>query len=264
MAKTWWPNYFLSDTQYHTAFPPQPLAASGFLVLLAQEHPFAKQSIRRYQDSTKYPGRMEDMVELRDMVEGAIHLLVESGMADGRNIGIMGFSTTSWKTDMILTHYSMRFRAASSADSGLWNYGLYWLPNSAGLMHDSETYMAGPPYGTTLANWLKFSPAFNASKLRVPLLMEYTARENGAIDGMEFFVALKKQEKPVDLVYYPRGDHVLARPSERTASLQRNVDWFRFWMQGHEGQAPDYDPDQYLRWRTLRHGAGDVTPAKSR
>jgi hypothetical protein len=41
-------------------------------------------------------------------------------------------------------------------------------------------------------------------------------------------------------------------PLERIASLQRNVDWFRFWVQGYEAKAPDYDPDQYVRWRKLR------------
>ena len=30
------------------------------------------------------------------------------------------------------------------------------------------------------------------------------------------------------------------------------MDWFRFWLQGYEGQAPDYDPEQYVRWRKLR------------
>jgi dipeptidyl aminopeptidase/acylaminoacyl peptidase len=254
MVKTWWPDYFLSDTQYHTAFPPQPLAAAGFIVLLVQEHPIGEGSIQR---SPSYPRRAGEMTQLKGVVESAIRFLDERGMADSSNVGIMGFSTTSWKTDMMLTHFGTRFRAASSADSGLWNYGLYWLSNSAGLMRDSESSMGGPPYGKTFGNWLKFSPAFNASKLRTPLLMEYTARKNGAIDGLELFVALKRQGKPVDLFYYPHGDHVLDRPSERMASLQRNVDWFRFWMRGEEGEAPAYDPDQYLRWRTLRKPASD-------
>jgi hypothetical protein len=68
----------------------------------------------------------------------------------------------------------------------------------------------------------------------------------------EFFAALSRQGKPGELYFYPKGEHALDTPLERTASLQRNVDWFRFWMQGYEGKAPDYDPEQYLRWRRLR------------
>jgi len=121
-------------------------------------------------------------------------------------------------------------------------------------MASSEKYMVGPPYGKTLKNWLEYSPAFNAGHVTTPVLMEYT--DHGAydsnIDGMEFFVALKKQNKPVDLFFYPKGNHLLDAPSQRIASLQRNVDWFRFWMQGYESKPPDYDPDQYVRWHELR------------
>jgi acetyl esterase/lipase len=72
------------------------------------------------------------------------------------------------------------------------------------------------------------------------------------LNAYEFFTALRRQGKPVELFYYPSGEHELDTPAERLASLRRNVDWFRFWMQGVEGSAPAYDRDQYKRWRELR------------
>jgi hypothetical protein len=83
--------------------------------------------------------------------------------------------------------------------------------------------------------------------------MEYTGT---AEHGFEFFTALSRLAKAVELYRYPTGDHPLDTPLERFASLQRNLDWFRFWMQGYEGAAPDYDPKQYARWRALRSRAG--------
>jgi hypothetical protein len=71
------------------------------------------------------------------------------------------------------------------------------------------------------------------------------------LHALEFFVALSRQKKPVELYFYPHGEHVLDTPAERMASLQRNVDWFRFWMQGFERPGAE-DPDQYARWRALR------------
>lgn len=252
MTKTWWSEYFLADTEYQTAFPPQPLASAGFLVLLAPERPseFENDYGKRYQG--RYPGRIGEMAELKDIIESGRKLLVEEGLADDQDVGIMGFSTTSWKTDMLLTHYQLRFRAASSADSGLWNYGLYWSSNDASVMAASEEYLGGPPYSRTRQNWLKFSPAFNASKVDTPVLMEYTGAGREGIDGLEFFVALRRQRHLADLIFYPQGKHVLDTPAERMASLQRNLDWFRFWMQGFEGQAPAYDPGQYARWGDLK------------
>ena len=83
--------------------------------------------------------------------------------------------------------------------------------------------------------------------------MEYTSETPyGPLNAYEFFTALRRQDKPVELIYYPNGEHELDTPAERLASLRRNVDWFRFWMQGIEGSAPTYDPDQYKRWRELR------------
>jgi hypothetical protein len=33
--------------------------------------------------------------------------------------------------------------------------------------------------------------------------------------------------------------------------MQRNVDWYRFWLQGYERADPE-DRGQYLRWRKLK------------
>lgn len=252
MTKTWWSQYFFADTEYHTAFAPQPLVSAGFLVLLAPERPVEFQNDYGRKYPGRFPGQMGEVAELKDIIESARKLLVDQGLADNGDVGIMAFSTTSWKTDVLLTRYKLRFRAASSADSGLWNYGLYWSSNDASVMHASEEYLGGPPYGPTRKDWLKFSPAFNASRVEVPLLMEYTGAGREGIDGLEFFVALRRQCHPADLIFYPVGEHVLDTPAERVASLQRNVDWFRFWMQGYEGPPPAYDPHQYDRWRDLK------------
>jgi dipeptidyl aminopeptidase/acylaminoacyl peptidase len=253
MVKNWPSNHFIGDTSYRTAFAPLPLASAGFVVLMAQD--VDRGRVGSSGVFRKYPGRMGEYAEFEAVVESAIDTLVRKGLASRDNIGINGFSSSSWETDMLLTHSRIRFVAASSADSGLWNYSLYWNTNSEAVMDVAEEHMGGPPYGRTFRNWLRFSPAFNAVHLTTPLLMEYTDR--GAafdpdIDGMEFFVALSRQKKPVDLFFYPGGGHLLDNPAQRVSSLRRNVDWFRFWMQGYEGPAPPYDPQQYVRWKKLR------------
>jgi len=64
---------------------------------------------------------------------------------------------------------------------------------------------------------------------------------------------MRLQDKPVDLLYFRGGAHVLAQPQERRISQEMNVDWYDFWLNGHE------DPDpakraQYTRWLALRAG----------
>jgi hypothetical protein len=82
--------------------------------------------------------------------------------------------------------------------------------------------------------------------------MEYTSFPGDLTGNMEFFVALKRQGKPVEFFSYPTGEHVLDVPTQRLASLQRNVDWFRFWILGLEGSPPGYDPEQFVRWNELK------------
>lgn len=237
-------NEFFSDVPYASAtFAPQSLAAAGFLVVIAQ-YPLNDKTPRG-----QFHGEMSEAFNWTSMVEGAIDLMVERGMADRNNVGLIGFSRTSWLTDFALTHSSYRFAAASSADGGIYTYGAYFRYNSQAEIRSAETQVGGAPYGESLRNWQDSAPPFNAQRVNAPILMEYTRT---AEDGLEFFTALNRLGKVVELFRYPKGDHPLDTPLERLASLQRNVDWFRFWMQDYEGQAPEYDPSQYIRWRALR------------
>ena len=240
-----WGNFFLADTHFQTAFPPQPLAASGFLVLMANLLPLDK-------IPGGYIGKMGEGYQFIAMVKAAVRDLGSRGLLDPTRVGLIGFSNTSWQTDFMITHSDFPFAAVSSADSGIYNYAFYWLLNSKQAMNDYEEELGGPPYGDTLANTFQFAPAFNAQNVRYPLLMEYTRFPGDLTGNMEFFVALKRQGKAVELFSYPTGEHDLDVPSQRLASLQRNVDWFRFWMLGLEGSPPGYDPEQFVRWNELK------------
>jgi len=245
MAADFDDDYFISDSAgYSTAFAPQSLANAGFAVLMAK---YPKED--NYPRG-EFPGDMGQAYNWMSMVESAIDLLSEKRIVDRDKVGIVGFSRTSWLTDFTITHTSYRFMAAASADSGIYTYGAYFRYNdSALLIKGYENQVGGPPYGDTRKYWLAYAPPFNAENVTAPLLMEYTGTAESAF---EFFVALNRLGKPVELIRYPKGGHPLDTPFERVASLQRNVDWFRFWMHGYEGKPPDYDPDQYVRWRNLR------------
>jgi dipeptidyl aminopeptidase/acylaminoacyl peptidase len=234
---------FISDAVYTTAYAPQSLANAGFVVVLAQ-YPLDNKIPPK-----TYPGEMSEAYNWMGMVESAVDLLASRGIVDKERIGIAGFSRTSWLTDFTLTHSAYHFVAASSADSGIYTYGSYFRFNSAEWMKGEEMEVGGPPYGDTFKYWLDYSPPFHADKVRAAVLMEYT--ETAEL-GFEFFTALARLGKPVEFFRYPDGSHPLDTPYERVASLQRNVDWFRFWMQGYEGTSVAYDANQYVRWRKLR------------
>lgn len=234
---------FISDAAYTTSYAPQPLANAGFVVVISQ-YPLENKVPRN-----AYPGQISEAYNWMAMVESAIELLVEQGIAEKDNVAIAGFSRTSWLTDFTLTHSSYNFVAASSADSAIYTYGAYFQDNSAQEMKGAEAEIGGPPYGEAFKHWLSYCPPFLAASVNAALLMEYTGTDGA---GFEFFTALARLGKLVEYFRYPQGAHPLDTPFERVASLHRNVDWFRFWMQGYEGTPPEYDSTQYLRWRDLK------------
>jgi dienelactone hydrolase len=101
-----------------------------------------------------------------------------------------------------------------------------------------------------LKNYVELSAVLNADKIKAPVLMEYDDTE--ALQAFDMFGALRQADVAVESYVYPGDTHVFDQPDHVYWSMQRNVDWFRFWLQNYE------DPDsakreQYQRWRELRH-----------
>jgi hypothetical protein len=66
------------------------------------------------------------------------------------------------------------------------------------------------------------------------------------------------------MVYLPEAAHVLVKPWECLVSQEGNVDWFDFWLNGHE-DADRKKAEQYARWRELRklQEQNEKTPANA-
>lgn len=48
----------------------------------------------------------------------------------------------------------------------------------------------------------------------------------------EVFNGLTRLSRPVELYYYPNELHEIGHPQARLASLERNLDWYRWWLEG--------------------------------
>jgi dipeptidyl aminopeptidase/acylaminoacyl peptidase len=223
-------------------FAPQALANCGFVVLMLED------ALGPYRKGTwaKLPGGVSEAFRAMDAFETAKRELDRRGLIDPSRVGIMGFSRSSWTVDFTITHSKEPWAAAVSADSGIYSYGTYL--GDKNVRSGMAAMYGGPPYAENLKAWLDYAPAFSAGRVRTPLLMQYHGKVSMAA---EFYSALTTLGKPVELVLFPKGKHVLELPLQRVGSMQGSVDWFRFWLQGHEDSDPQY-PEQYTRWRKLR------------
>jgi len=211
--------------------------------------------------SKEYPGQLAEAAFKQEIVESAVDMLTARQIVDPTKIGLIGFSRGGWYVLHALMHSNIRFQAATVSDSFVYSMGDYWYWHNHRLAGTSEAVYGGPPYGSTLKNWLDYSISFNLDKIRTPLMMEvmgYGQKDDNPdrppdhlAVAQELIVGLNRLHKPTELYYYPNEQHQPVHPQARIASLQRNVDWFRFWLQGYERPDPR-EPDQYTRWRLMR------------
>jgi hypothetical protein len=188
-----------------------------------------------------------------DGFESAAERLVAEGMVDRENIGLLGFSQSGYHVMQALVFGSLPYKAASLNDftnEGYWSY-LSGADDEV-TAKTEESWIGARPFGDGLATWLKRSPDFNLDKISSAVLL----RQNGGILGNAVavwgtYAPLRYLKKPVDLVVINDEEHELTNPACRLASQGGTVDWFDFWLNGHE----DPDPakaEQYVRWRALR------------
>jgi dipeptidyl aminopeptidase/acylaminoacyl peptidase len=207
--------------------------------------------------SKTYPGQLAEAAFKQELVDSAVTMLTKRQIIDPTRVGLIGFSRGGWYVEYALTHSRILIRAASATDGSQYSIGEYYLWHDKPVSATLKTMYGGPPYGSSLNNWLKYSISFNMDKVHTPLLIEVMGRGKKAENSdnldtkKEVFDGLSDLKKPVELYYYPDEQHQADHPKARIASLQRNVDWFRFWLQGYERPNPE-DPDQYKRWEHQR------------
>lgn len=203
-------------------------------------------------NTTRPPKKALDAVADYDVglsgVKAVIDLLDRQGRIDRRRVGMGGLSfgteVTVWvarKSDLL---------AAASISSVLLEPAYYWLNGVAGRdVHDGlkQAWKLGAPEETP-ERWRQVSPALSVETFKTPLLMQYPEQEFRPT--IEFFARLSNSKTPVDLYVFPQERHVLSQPRHRLAAYERNLDWFRFWLQDYVDPSPE-KVEQYARWRGM-------------
>lgn len=220
-------------------WPLAPLAAHGIAALC----------INRAAVAPGYADAFGTYRTALDGVKSAIKTLADDRVADPAHVGMGGLSFGSEATMWIATHSSLL--AALSVTSTLLEPAYYWFNGVAG--RDTHTILKrswelGAP-DETPDRWQQLSPALNVGAIRVPVLMQMPEQEFRY--NMELYSKLSQSRTPVDLYAFPDEPHIKIQPRHKLAAYSRNLDWFRYWLQGKI----DPDPakaEQYRRWAALK------------
>jgi acetyl esterase/lipase len=109
-----------------------------------------------------------------------------------------------------------------------------------------------------LETWRNYSLGLNIRPNLPPLLIQSGDREQNVI--VPTFTRLRDAGMPVEWFEYPNEGHVKKGPANKWWVFQRNLDWFRFWLQGYEDLGPA-KAEQYARWRQMRDQAASQRTA---
>lgn len=181
-------------------------------------------------------------------VESAVHLLASQGRIDKSKVGMGGLSFGSDVTMWTLIHSNV-IAAASVASPNISSM-YYLLGSNIGKSFLSvlrSNWQLGAP-DETPRQWQKISPTLNLDKIRTPMLMQFPEQEY--IFALGYAIPMMLSHR-ADVYVFPNEPHIKFQPRHKLAVYTRNLDWFRFWLQGYEDPDPSKAP-QYTHWRSMR------------
>lgn len=216
-------------------WPFASLAEAGISALCIKSAPYRLDAIERYGQGLS-------------AVRSVIDLLASSGEVDRTRVGMGGLS---FGTEVSLwTAMNSDLLAAVSVTSPGMSRNHYLFGSMRGDAFFGQLrsfWQLGAP-DETPERWQLLSPVAHLDKIKAPILMQMPEQEY--LIALDYAVPLIRDQL-ADLYVFPHEPHQKFQPRHKLAAYERNVDWFRFWLQGYE----DPDPakrDEYNRWRAMR------------
>ncbi|SIR15821.1 S9 family peptidase [Pontibacter lucknowensis] len=180
-----------------------------------------------------YPGE-----SAMDCIIPGVQSIVAQGFVDDKNMALQGQSWGGYQIAYMVTRTNM-FKAAmagapvsnmTSAYGGIrWGTGL-----SRQFQYERTQSRIGGTLWEKPMQFIENSPLFFADRVKTPLLIMHNDQD-GAVpwyQGIEFFMALRRLEKPVWMLVYNGEDHNLMQRKNRKDLSVRMSQFFDHYLKG--------------------------------
>ena len=183
----------------------------------------------------------------RAAVESVVKLLSTEGRIDPSRVGMGGLSYGSEVTLWTLAHSDVVSAASVSSISVTPTYYLFNSLRGAFRSNLRETWQLGAP-DETPKRWREISPVYQLDRIRAPILFQMIEQEYRM--ALDYALPLERRHQ-ADIYVFPDEAHIKFQPRHKLAVYERNVDWFRFWLQECEDPNPA-KKQQYAHWQEMR------------
>lgn len=184
-------------------------------------------------------------------VRAVVERLSARGLIDPRRVGMGGLSFGSEVATWIAGHSDLL--AAVSIASGQGTLDWYWQSAIQPGFEDQRAMrfwgLGWPDDPASAEAWHRVSSSYFAASIRAPYLIQ--APEGEFRVNTELYARLIHYGTPTDFWIFPEEMHQKTQPAHLLSVNERNLDWFRFWLQGTEDPAAAKTA-QYARWRAMR------------
>jgi dipeptidyl aminopeptidase/acylaminoacyl peptidase len=140
--------------------------------------------------------------------------------------------------------------AAASVTSPMMSRNWYLFASMKGdafLKPMKEFWQLGAP-DETPERWRLLAPATQLDSIKAPILMQMPEQEYEM--ALDYAIPLINEHR-ADLYVFPNEPHQKFQPKHKLAAYERNLDWFRFWLQGYEDPDPAKQA-QYVYWQEMK------------
>ena len=216
-------------------WPLATLAEDGVAALCINAAPLREDAVERFEQG-------------RAAVESVTEYLASRGDIDPARVGMGGLSfgaeVAMW------TAMNSRVPCAISVSNPVFSpLGrlLFSLWGDAQFSRLRRYWQLGSPEETP-KRWRLLSPSYDIERVRVPVLMQMSEREYSF--SLDYTVPLIRAYR-ADVYVFPNEPHQKFQPKHKQAAYERNLDWFRFWLQGYEDSSPSKKA-QYDHWREMK------------
>ncbi len=210
----------------------QNLAAQGMWVLFTNPRGSSGYGAD-FTYSTRGRWGMEDYQDLMK----AVDIAAARADVDSTKMGATGGSYGGFMTTWLATK-TTRFKAIET-DRTITDWTYWYGSSDAQGLTEFEFY--GKPWDNQKL-YDSLSPIRYVNKVKTPMLLVQSEEDHRTPMGSAeiWFMSLKKQGVPVEMVRYPRSNHDLSRTGEPwllVDRLGRLRQWFGYWLQGNKNVA---------------------------
>ena len=168
----------------------------------------------------------------------AMEKIIEMGVADPDAIGLHGHSWSGYQAAFLVAETDIFAAVVSgapvsnmtSAYSGIrWGSGL-----ARQFQYETGQSRIGESMYENLDPYIKNSPVFFADKINTPMLIQFGDKDEAVPweQGIEYYLALRRLDKPVVMLHYEGEPHHLQRFANKIDYTVKMLEFFDHYLKG--------------------------------